>query len=242
MASYINMVGDIMLNIQSVNKSYGSGDNKTHVLKNVSFSIDKGEIVSIEGASGSGKTTLLNIIGTLDSADSGHIFIENKDITAMSNKEKMSFRKNDMSFVFQFYNLLPNLTVRDNIMASHNISEDPLDYEEVIQAVGMKHFEDKLPKYLSGGQMQRVSLARALIKKPKILLLDEPTGALDSTTARGVLELLQSLNKKYNITMLMVTHNVEITKICTKNIKISDGEVLFARKNLNIKDISDIEL
>lgn len=213
------------LTIQDVKKSYGENGSYIQVLKGISTSVEKGQMCVIQGTSGSGKSTLLNCIGGLDTMDSGSVKVEGKEIFGLKPMALSEYRRENLGFVFQFYNLVPNLTVRENIQICQHIAEDPLDLDELLDTLGLTDHQNKFPSQLSGGQQQRCAIARALIKNPKLLLCDEPTGALDSKTSRDILVLLEKINTKYNTTMLIVTHNNSIKNMVHKVILLKDGVI-----------------
>lgn len=219
--------------INDIKKSYGEGSSYVQVLDGITTQIQKGQICAILGSSGSGKSTLLNAVGGLDTVDSGSIQIENRDITALPQDALSDYRRDTLGFVFQFYNLIPNLTVQENIEVCRYLSEAPLDMNELLEILGLTEHRSKFPSQLSGGQQQRCSLARALIKRPKLLLCDEPTGALDSKTAREILKLLEDINQRFKTTMLIVTHNDAISNMAHKVIKIRDGQIYEEYVNTN---------
>lgn len=213
------------IKITDISKSYGTKDNRNQVLSHVSMELEEGKICVILGASGSGKSTLLHLIGALETADSGKIRIGGQEITKMTEEELSDYRKDFLGFVFQFYNLVPDLTVRENIEVCRYLTKQPLDLEKLLKTLGLSEHRDKFPAQLSGGQQQRCSLARALVKNPRLLLCDEPTGALDSKTAGEILTLLEQINQKYKTTIFMVTHNEEIRKMAHKTIYLKDGMI-----------------
>lgn len=215
-----------MLKVNGVVKTYGEAEAKTTVLNKASFTVEKGEICSIIGPSGSGKSTLLNLIGCLDSADDGKIIIDGEDVSKLSKKERSLFRRKQLGFIFQFYNLVPNLTVLENIRVCEEISNNPLDKEELLKTMGLWEHRNKFPSQISGGQQQRCAIIRALVKNPKILLCDEPTGALDSKNTMEIMKIIKSINEKYQTTILMVTHNEELCKLSNHVIKLVDGKVV----------------
>ncbi len=218
----------MLCRIDNVCKDYGKEKdmNLVRVLNNVSTQISKGDICVILGPSGSGKSTLLNIVGGLDNVTEGKIFIDDMEITGLNSKKLSDYRRDKLGFVFQFYNLIPNLTVYENVETCRYLSANPLDIDELLEELGLKEHKNKYPSQLSGGQQQRCSIARALVKNPEILLCDEPTGALDYKTSKEILILLEKINKKYGTTMLVVTHNEEIRKMANKIIKIKDGRII----------------
>ena len=213
------------LTIQDVKKSYGENGSYIQVLKGISTNVEKGQMCVIQGTSGSGKSTLLNCIGGLDTMDSGSVKVEGKEIFGLKPMALSEYRRENLGFVFQFYNLVPNLTVRENIQICQHIADEPLDMDELLDTLGLTEHQNKFPSQLSGGQQQRCAIARALIKNPKLLLCDEPTGALDSKTSRDILVLLEKINAKYNTTMLIVTHNNSIKNMVHKVILLKDGMI-----------------
>ena len=213
------------LEVKNVKKSYGQDGSYIQVLKGVNTCVEKGQMCVIQGTSGSGKSTLLNCIGGLDTMDSGSVIVDGKEIFGLSPKKLSDYRRESLGFIFQFYNLVPNLTVRENIRICEYISQNPLDMAELLDTLGLTEHQNKFPSQLSGGQQQRCAIARALIKNPKLLLCDEPTGALDSKTSRDILMLLEKINEKYNTTMLIVTHNNSIKNMVHKVIYLKDGSI-----------------
>lgn len=216
----------MFIKVENIKKSYKTGDVITQVLKGVGMTINKGEIGVILGPSGSGKSTLLNIIGGIDRCDSGLVVVEDTDVTKLSDSELTEYRRDKIGFIFQFYNLIPNLTVGENVEVVSNISKSPLHIDEVLEAVGMKDKKYRFPRELSGGEQQRVSIARAVVKNPKILLCDEPTGALDFATSREILKLLQKINKNFGTTILMITHNTAISAMANRVYRVRGGEIV----------------
>lgn len=213
------------LEVKDLKKSYGKDQGYVQVLKGVSTGVEKGQMCVIQGTSGSGKSTLLNCIGGLDNIDSGSVKVDGKEVGGLSADKLADYRRDNLGFIFQFYNLVPNLTVRENIQVCEYLAENPLDMEELLQTLGLSEHRNKFPSQLSGGQQQRCAIARALIKNPKLLLCDEPTGALDSKTSRDILVLLEEINKKYGTTMLIVTHNNSIKNMVHKVIILKDGMI-----------------
>lgn len=211
------------LEIKDVKKSYGKDSSYIQVLKGITASVEKGQMCVIQGTSGSGKSTLLNCIGGLDTMDSGSVKVDGKEIFGLKPNALSDYRRDSLGFIFQFYNLVPNLTVRENIQVCEYISNSPLNIDELLETLGLTEHQNKFPSQLSGGQQQRCAIARALIKNPKLLLCDEPTGALDSKTSRDILVLLEEINRKYGTTMLIVTHNNAIKNMVHKVIIVKDG-------------------
>jgi len=213
------------LEVKDVKKSYGEGGSYMQVLKGVTTGVNKGEMCVIQGTSGSGKSTLLNCIGGLDTMDSGSIKVDGKEIRGLGSEALSNYRRDNLGYIFQFYNLIPNLTVRENIQVCQHLTRNPLNMEELLDALGLTEHQNKFPSQLSGGQQQRCAIARALIKNPKLLLCDEPTGALDSNTSRDILVLLEKINEKYGTTMLIVTHNNAIKNMVHRVIYLKDGQI-----------------
>ena len=211
------------LEVSEVKKSYGEGGSYVQVLKGINTGVEKGQMCVIQGTSGSGKSTLLNCIGGLDNMDSGSIKVDGTEIFGMTSDQLADYRRDNLGFIFQFYNLVPNLTVRETIQVCEYLTDDPLPMDDLIETLGLTEHQNKFPSQLSGGQQQRCAIARALVKNPKLLLCDEPTGALDSKTSRDILVLLEEINAKYGTTMLIVTHNNSIKNMVHKVIFIKDG-------------------
>lgn len=233
----------MFLQIKNINKSYGGGESFIKVLNDVSTEIEQGQMCSICGPSGSGKSTFLNVIGGIDTVDSGSILIDGKEIVKLNQKRRALYRRDYLGFIFQFYNLVPNLTVRENILVCEYLAkEKSLNVDELIELLGLKGHENKFPSQLSGGQQQRCAIARALIKNPKLLLCDEPTGALDSKTSREILTLLENVNEKYGTTMLIVTHNEGINDMVHKVIRIKDGKISKDYINEKRKHAAELDL
>jgi putative ABC transport system ATP-binding protein len=215
-----------IIDISNLKKSYLSGVVETEVLKGIEMKIDEGEISVILGPSGSGKSTLMNIIGGIDRGDSGQVIVDNVEVNNLDDDSLTNYRREHLGFIFQSYNLIPNLTVRENIEVVSNISKSPLNSDEVLAAVQMQDKKERFPRELSGGEQQRVAIARALVKNPKLLLCDEPTGALDYLTSRSILHFLQQVNKQYSTTILMVTHNTAIAAMANRVFKLRSGEIV----------------
>lgn len=213
----------MFISIANLRKFYGEGENQVDVLKGINCSIDRGQICVLLGPSGSGKSTLLNIIGGIETMDEGIMIIEGKEMSNMNKKELSSYRRDSLGFVFQFYNLIPNLTVKENIEVCEYLSKNPLPIDDLIHTLGLWDHRNKLPRQLSGGQQQRCAIGRALVKNPKILLCDEPTGALDYNTSKEILQLLETVNRIYDNTIIIVTHNEAIKAMAHKFLKLHDG-------------------
>ena len=221
----------MQLELQNIKKSYGEGGNRIEVLKDISLGVEKGEFVVLLGPSGSGKSTLLNIIGGIDTADSGKIIIREKSMADMDEKMLTSYRREHLGYIFQMYNLIPNLTVRENIEVGAYLSKKPLDIDEIIDVLGLAEHQNKIPSQLSGGQQQRCSIGRAIIKNPDILLCDEPTGALDYNTSKEILALIERVNREYGNTVIMVTHNDAIKNMADFVVKLRDGVIRKSYRN-----------
>jgi hypothetical protein len=231
----------MFLVVKNLNKSYGTNENKISVLKDINFSLEKGVLCTLLGPSGSGKSTLLNAIGGLEKIDSGSIEINKYEILSLKQNALSNFRRKYLGFIFQFYNLIPDLTVTENIQVGSFIHNDPLDIEKLIKDLGLWEHKNKYPRQLSGGQQQRCAIGRALIKKPEILLCDEPTGALDYKTSKDILSLLQRINKEYETTIILATHNEEITKMSNITIRLKDGVICQEIENYKIMDAQELE-
>ena len=229
------------IEMKNSNKRYQVGDTEIIANNDVNFEIEKGELVIILGASGAGKSTVLNILGGMDTNDDGHVFVDGVDISAFDEKQLTYYRRDDVGFVFQFYNLVPNLTAKENVELAAEIVKDAQDAEEALKAVGLGHRMNNFPSQLSGGEQQRVAIARAVAKNPLILLCDEPTGALDSNTGKEVLKLLFDINQRNHKTIIIITHNIEIAKIADKVIKIKNGKIDKLYHNEVKVDIDELE-
>lgn len=228
------------LQIVDLKKGFGSGDSRQEVLRGMNFEVAKGEFCVLLGPSGSGKSTLLNIIGGIDNPDSGYISINGDKLEDMDEKTLTQYRRKHLGYVFQLYNLIPNLNVKENVEVGAYLSDNPLDIDELLHTLGLYEHRHKLPNQLSGGQQQRTSIGRALVKNPDILLCDEPTGALDYTTSKEILKLIEDVNKKYGNTIIMVTHNDTIKLMADHVIKLRDGVV--RHNNINENKVSAMEL
>ena len=227
--------------LDRVSKIYGNKDVKIVAVDEISFSIDKGEFVVIVGPSGAGKTTVLNILGGMDQASGGSVWVDGEDIAKYNSRQLTQYRREDIGFVFQFYNLVPNLTALENVELALQICKDPLDARQVLREVGLRERMKNFPAQLSGGEQQRVSIARALAKNPKLLLCDEPTGALDYNTGKAVLKLLQDTCRKKGVTVVVITHNQAITAMADRIITVKNGTVTDMRKNEHIVPVEQIE-
>lgn len=215
----------MFLEIRDLKKSYGEGDNRVDVLKGINFEVGKGEICVLLGPSGSGKSTLLNIIGGIDNADGGYVAIDGEKTANMNEKVLTAYRRKHLGYVFQMYNLIPNLNVKENIEVGAYLSDRPLDIDDLLHTLGLYEHRHKLPGQLSGGQQQRTSIGRAIVKNSDILLCDEPTGALDYSTSKEILKLIEDVNHKYGNTVIMVTHNDAIKNMADRVIKLRDGAI-----------------
>ena len=229
------------LKINDIRKAYGEKESRVEVLKGISCEVEDGEICVLLGPSGSGKSTLLNIIGGLEHADSGCIDIGDTCTEQMTDKDLTGYRRNNLGFVFQFYNLIPNLTIRENIEVCAYLSPKPLDIDELLKTLGLFEQKDKLPSQVSGGQQQRCAIGRALVKNPSLLLCDEPTGALDYATSKEILSLIETINKKYRNTMIIVTHNQAISQMADRVLKLRDGKIVSVTQNRNKVSATDLE-
>ena len=229
------------LEIKNIKKSYGENGSYIEVIKGISASIEKGQICAILGPSGSGKSTFLNLIGGLDELDFGSIKVDNKELFGLNQNELSEYRRENLGFVFQFYNLIQNLTAKENVEIASQICKEPMDAEEALRSVGLEDRMDNFPSQLSGGEQQRVAIARALAKRPKLLLCDEPTGALDYQTGKNILKLLQETCRKENMTVVLVTHNQAITPMADRVIRVKNSKVESMVINKKLTSIDDIE-
>ena len=218
----------MFLELKQIKKSFGSGQSRVQVLKGIDLTLEKGEFCVMLGPSGSGKSTLLNIIGGIDHADEGEILIGGDRMADMNEKQLTLYRRRHLGYIFQMYNLIPNLTVRENIEVGRYLGKDPLEVDPLLDVLGLTEHQDKLPGQLSGGQQQRTAIGRAIVKNPDILLCDEPTGALDYNTSKEILKLIETVNQKYGNTVILVTHNDALKDMATRVVKLRDGGI---RKN-----------
>ena len=221
----------MFLQVKNLKKSYGEGSNRLEVLKGIDFSVEKGNICVLLGPSGCGKSTLLNIIGGIDTADSGSIMIDGDRTEDMKEKALTLYRRKHLGYIFQMYNLIPNLSVKENIEVGAYLSDNPLDIDDLLKTLGLYEYQNNLPNQLSGGQQQCTAIGRAIVKNPDILLCDEPTGALDYHTSKDILKLIEDVNQKYGNTVIMVTHNDAIKNMADRVIKLRDGQIRKDYKN-----------
>ena len=226
---------------ENVGKTYHMGEVEIQALHDASFQVEKGELVVIVGPSGAGKTTLLNILGGMDTLTTGRVLLDGKEISALNKKELTEYRRHDVGFVFQFYNLIGNLTALENVELANQICENPLDAEQVLREVGLEERKKNFPSQLSGGEQQRVAIARALAKNPKLLLCDEPTGALDYQTGKAILQLLQDTGRKTGMTVIIITHNGALTAMADRVIRVKNGTIASVTRNEHPRDIAEIE-
>lgn len=230
-----------LVKFEKISKIYKMGEVTIKAVDEASFNIEKGEFAVVVGSSGAGKTTILNILGGMDKASSGELFVNDKDVTKFSEKEMVNYRRYDIGFVFQFYNLIPNLTAKENIELATQICDDTMDVDKALDAVGLKDRSDNFPAQLSGGEQQRVSIARAIAKKPTLLLCDEPTGALDYATGKSILKLLQDMCRNEGETVVLITHNQAITPMADRVIKVKSGKIIENKVNENPVNVDEIE-
>ena len=226
---------------QDVGKIYKSGEVKVQALRDATFQVEKGELCVIVGPSGAGKTTLLNILGGMDTLTSGKVFLDGAEVSAFNKRQLTAYRRQDVGFVFQFYNLIQNLTALENVELASQICRDPLDTGQVLRDVGLANRAKNFPAQLSGGEQQRVAIARALAKNPKLLLCDEPTGALDYNTGKAILKLLQDTGRQTGMTVIIITHNSALTAMADRVVQVKNGTVVDSRVNPNPRPVSEIE-
>ena len=226
---------------ENVGKTYHMGEVEIQALHDASFQVEKGELVVIVGPSGAGKTTLLNILGGIDTLTTGRVLLDGKEISALNKKELTEYRRHDVGFVFQFYNLVGNLTALENVELANQICKNPLDAEQILREVGLEDRKKNFPSQLSGGEQQRVAIARALAKNPKLLLCDEPTGALDYQTGKAILQLLQDTGRKTGMTVIIITHNGALTAMADRVIRVKNGTIASVTRNEHPQDIAEIE-
>lgn len=231
----------MFLQIKNLQKFYGDGENRLQVLKGIDAEIEKGEICVLLGPSGSGKSTLLNIIGGIETAEEGYVSVNGDKIKDMNEKHLTLYRRKHLGYIFQMYNLIPNLNIKENIEVGAYLSDDPLDVDDILKTLGLYEHRHKLPNQLSGGQQQRTAIGRAIVKNPDILLCDEPTGALDYKTSKDILKLIQTVNQKYGSTVIMVTHNDAIKNMANRVITLRDGAVRKTYMNENITPAEMLE-
>lgn len=231
----------MFLEIRQIRKSFGEGENRAEVLKGIDLEIEKGEFCVLLGPSGSGKSTLLNIIGGIDQADSGEICIDGKRMADMKESKLTIYRRKHLGYIFQMYNLIPNLTVRENIEVGAYLGEHSLDVDELLHTLGLYEHRNKLPNQLSGGQQQRTAIGRAIVKNPDILLCDEPTGALDYHTSKEILKLIETVNRKYGNTIIMVTHNDALKEMADRVVKLRDGKIRKEYRNERRIPVEELE-
>lgn len=234
-------MSDHYIQFDRVTKSYGNGAAQINALSEATFSIEKGEFCVLLGSSGAGKTTLLNMLGGMDTVTSGDIFFNGKEVSKFSQKQLIEYRRHDVGFVFQFYNLIPNLTALENVEIAAQLCKNPIPAREALSMVGLEKRENNFPSQLSGGEQQRVAIARALAKNPRLLLCDEPTGALDYATGKAVLKLLYDLSREHKTTVIIITHNQAIAPMADRIIRIKSGQIISNEINENIRPVEEIE-
>lgn len=232
---------DAYLRISGLTKAYGEGDSRTTVLRGISTSVAKGEICVLFGPSGSGKSTFLNLVGGLEHADAGSVVVAGQDITQLSDRQLVEYRRRELGFIFQFYNLVPDLTIRENIEVARYLSKSPLPVDDLLHALGLWEHRAKFPSQVSGGQQQRCAIGRALVKNPGLLLCDEPTGALDYKTSKEILVLLEQVNRDFGSTMVIVTHNDAIRHMSHHVLRLRDGELVEDERNAELVPAAELE-
>ena len=233
-------MSDNLIEVSNLRKSYGQGDNRVDVLKGIDCKIKRGSICTLLGPSGSGKSTFLNILGGIESFEEGSLIVDGLELKNLSKKDLLQYRRDKLGFVFQFYNLVSNLTLKENIEVGAYLGKDPLDIDDLMEKLGLVEHQGKFPNQLSGGQQQRTAIARALSKGPTILLCDEPTGALDYSTAKDVLKMIQKINKEYKSTIIIATHNTAIASMSHEVLSLHDGTIMEHRINDSIVDASEL--
>ena len=229
------------IEFQNVGKTYHMGEVKINALHNASFSVEQGELVVVVGPSGAGKTTLLNILGGMDTLTTGKVFLDGREISKLNQKQLTNYRRHNVGFVFQFYNLVGNLTALENVQLANQICKEPMNANYILKRVGLEHRMKNFPSQLSGGEQQRVAIARALAKNPQLLLCDEPTGALDYQTGKAILQLLQDIGRVTGMTVIIITHNSALTAMADRVIRVKNGTVASVEINKNPVDIAEIE-
>lgn len=235
------MDNERFLKLENVQKSYGEGEARVEVLRKITCEVSKGEICVLFGPSGSGKSTFLNLVGGLEPADSGSIWVNNNEITRLSNRELVEYRRRELGFVFQFYNLVPDLTIRENIEVTRFLSQNPLPVDDLLHSLGLWEHRFKFPNQVSGGQQQRCAIGRALVKNPTLVLADEPTGALDYHTSKEILALMERINQEYGCTMVIVTHNDALRHMSHHILRLRDGKLVDDVRNNHVLPVSQIE-
>ena len=232
---------EAFVRVRDVCKAYGTGGARVEVLRSVSCEMERGEVCVLLGPSGSGKSTFLNLVGGLEPADSGSIRVGRFELTDLSDRELVEYRRSELGFVFQFYNLVPDLTMRENIEVCGYLSKNPLPVDDLLRSLGLWEHRDKFPNQVSGGQQQRCAIGRALVKNPGLLLCDEPTGALDYNTSKEILELMERVNRRYGSTIVIVTHNDAIRHMAHHTLRLRDGHVLQDERNADVWDAASLE-
>ena len=234
-------MGDGYLRVEGLRKHYGEGEAKVEVLRGIDAVVERGEICVLLGPSGSGKSTFLNLVGGLEPADEGSIFVGDTELTALRDRDLVEYRRRELGFVFQFYNLVPDLTIRENIEVCEYLSPDPLPIEDLLESLGLWEHRAKFPNQVSGGQQQRCAIGRALVKNPGLLLCDEPTGALDYNTSKEILELMERVNRDYGCTIVIVTHNAAIAGMAHRILRLRDGVLVEDTVNNNVLPAAELE-
>ena len=228
------------IEFKDVIKAYGEGDARIHALDGASFTVERGELAIILGASGAGKTTALNILGGMDTATSGTVTVDGRDVSSANEAQLVEYRRADVGFVFQFYNLVPDLTIKENIEVTAHLSKNPLNIDDLLRSLGLYEHRNKFPRQVSGGQQQRCAIGRALVKNPGLLLCDEPTGALDYKTSKEILQLMEDVNRTYGCTIIIVTHNAAIARMANRVLRLRDGRIV--EDELNESPVAAAEL